>query len=245
MSGSKGNSISPSKLLEIYTPEILKWLYFRTEPQKSFSLAFDSEVYRQYAEFDKEIEKIQQKDEEMNKSRVSSISLSGVEVDSIKTKKDIPFRQAVGFGQIVQWDKTKLLEILEALEYNYDESTLDERLEKAKAWLETYNKDEVIRLNAEKNTNYIQELPEDDLVSVRKLKDELKKNPGRDISELNKLVYGIVKDEKLDIKENAKKQRDFFKVIYNLLIGRNTGPRLSTFLWSIEDKENLLNLLDV
>jgi len=245
MSGSKGNSISPSKLLEIYTPEILKWLYFRTDPQKSFSLAFDSEVYRQYVEFDKEIEKIQQENEDVDKSSASSISLSGVNFDSIKTKKDIPFRQAVGLGQIVQWNKAKLLEILKALEYDYSEYTLDERLERAKAWLETYNKDEVIRLNVEKNTSYIQELSENDLVSVRKLKDELKENPNRNINELNKLVYGIVKDEKLDMKENAKKQRDFFKIIYNLLISRNTGPRLATFLWSIEEKERIIELLNV
>jgi len=83
------------------------------------------------------------------------------------------------------------------------------------------------------------------LISIHKLKDKLEENSNRDISELNELVYGIVKDESPDMKENAKRQREFFKVTYNLLIGRDTGPRLATFLWSIDDKDKVVELLDV
>ena len=54
MSGSKGNAVSPKDLLGIYDPLRLKWLYMRKSPEQSFMLAFDSEIYRQYDEFDRE-----------------------------------------------------------------------------------------------------------------------------------------------------------------------------------------------
>ncbi|MCK5591515.1 MAG: hypothetical protein KAI72_06130, partial [Candidatus Pacebacteria bacterium] len=160
-------------------------------------------------------------------------------------KKPFPFRQAVGFGQIVQWDKDKMIELLKAQEEDYDEKSIEERLVKAKNWLETYNREEIIKLEEEKNTEYIETLSEEELGHVRKLKSELKDNPNRTIPELNELVYGIVKKEELDDKENIKRQRLFFKTIYNLLIGKNAGPRLSTFLWAIEDKNKIIQLLDV
>ena len=244
MSGSKGNSVSPGKLLEIYSPELLKWLYFRTEPNKTFSLAFDSEVYRQYAEFDRKVEEMKIGEESLSDFDIQSLEISGVSEEG-KYKKPFPFRQAVGFGQIVQWDKDKMIELLKAQEEDYDEKSIEERLVKAKNWLETYNREEIIKLEKEKNTEYIETLSEEELGHVRKLKSELKDNPNRTIPELNELVYGIVKKEELDDKENIKRQRLFFKTIYNLLIGKNAGPRLSTFLWAIEDKNKIIQLLDV
>ncbi len=244
MSGSKGNSVSPGKLLEIYSPELLKWLYFRTEPNKTFSLAFDSEVYRQYAEFDRKVEEMKTGEEPLSDFDIQSLKISGVSREG-EYKKPLPFRQAVGFGQIVQWDKDKMIELLKAQEEDYDEKSIKERLVKAKNWLETYNREEIIKLEKEKNTEYIETLSEEELGHVRKLKSELKDNPNRTIPELNELVYGIVKKEELDMKENIKRQKRFFQMVYNLLIGKNAGPRLATFLWAVEDKGKVLQLLDV
>ena len=244
MSGSKGNSVSPGKLLEIYSPELLKWLYFKTEPNKTFSLAFDSEVYRQYSEFDRKIEEMKTGEGLLNDFDIQSLEISGVSREG-EYKRPIPFRQAVGFGQIVQWDKQKMIELLKAQDEEYDEQSIEERLKKAKNWLETYNREEIIKLEETKNTEYAGTLSEEELGHVRKLKSELKGNPNRTIPELNELVYGIVKKEELNDKENIKRQRLFFKTIYNLLIGKNAGPRLATFLWAIEDKDKILQLLDV
>jgi len=40
------------------------------------------------------------------------------------------------------------------------------------------------------------------------------------------------------------RQRAFFKDVYNLLIGKDAGPRLSTFLWAA-NRETVLRLLDI
>jgi lysyl-tRNA synthetase class I len=55
-------------------------------------------------------------------------------------------------------------------------------------------------------------------------------------------VYAIPKDESLSQKENAPLQRAFFKHVYMLLIGKDTGPRLSTFLSALP-RETVLALL--
>ena len=78
---------------------------------------------------------------------------------------------------------------------------------------------------------------------VRELK-QLLDSGMEDIKELEKHVYAIPKDDTLSQKENAPLQRAFFKDVYNLLIGKDTGPRLSTFLWAVESKK-IIKLLSL
>jgi len=241
MSGSKGNSISPKQLLEIYTPNILKWLYFRRRPKQSFSLAFDTEIYRQYNEFDKETGEFIS--DELEASNKVSLILAGLSEKNI-FKNPIPFRQIVGFGQIIQWDKKKLLEILKELELKYDEESIDVRLPRAKNWLETYNKDELIKLNDKINKDFLKQMSNEDKVNIKKLFEGLKSKDKKTIKDIETFVYDIPKDKNLSDKENAPNQRSFFKVVYNLLIGKNKGPRLSTFLWAV-DRDKVLKLLDI
>ncbi len=240
MSGSKGNAISPQTLLEVYTPELLKWIYLQKLPTQTFSIAFNSEIYKQYSEFDTNIEAL--KNNTLENWQKDSMNLSGVKVDN--SLPPIPFRQAVSFGQIIQWDKNKLIQVLESMDLKYDLESITTRTEKARAWLETYNKEEIIKLLEEKNTEYIKTLTESKLEQVIKLRQELLSNSKATIKELDLLVYSIPKDSSLSDQENAPLQRSFFKDIYNLLIGKDTGPRLSTFLWAA-DREKILELLEI
>ncbi len=214
MSGSKGGAVSPLELLDVYEPEVLKWLYFRKSPDQSFELAFNSEIYRQYDEYDGEF----------------------------KEQNAIPFRQAVGFGQVVQWQEDKLEEILKALGYSYSKESISNRLPLAKNWLEKYNPEEVIRLNEAPNTSYLSSMSDTNKSQVQKLREALEKNESTSIQELETLVYDIPKSPELSEEELKKAQRAFFKDVYNLLINKDTGPRLGTFLWAVE-REQVLRLL--
>lgn len=53
MSGSTGLNLTPDTLLKIYQPEMILWLYSKSEPNKAFDFCFDDEILRQYFEFDK------------------------------------------------------------------------------------------------------------------------------------------------------------------------------------------------
>lgn len=230
MSGSKGNAVSPMELLDIYEPALLKWLYFKKRPDQPFSLAFDTEIYRQYDEFDKEIE---------NNAGDKALQLSSF----TRYKNAIPFKQAVSLGQIVQWNDDKLKELAEDLGVKYDEVSVSTRLPKARNWLLKYNPDEIISLRDTVNKDYAHNLDPKAIKQVKKLKEELSKEYSS-ISELETLVYSIPKDAALTDKENAPLQREFFKHIYNLLIGKDQGPRLSTFLWAV-DRNKILDLLNI
>ena len=213
MSSSAGNAISLEDLLEIYEPDLLMWIYERKSPNQSFELAFNSDIYRQYEEYDKENE-----------------------------NNAITFRQAVSFGQIIQWDKDKLDSILKELDLNYTKESIETRIPLAKNYLEKYNRDELISIRKDINSEYEKELTDNEKKQILDLRDYLKENQSASIADLEFYVYEIPKkDSKGDLK---KEQRNFFKHVYNLLISRDAGPRLGTFLWAI-DKNKAIELLSI
>ena len=53
MSSSKGKLILPRDAMEIYEPEIIKWLFAGTRPNREFSIGFDLDVLKIYEDFDK------------------------------------------------------------------------------------------------------------------------------------------------------------------------------------------------
>lgn len=240
MSGSKGNSISPAKLLEIYTPELLKWVYLRKFPEQTFELSFGAEIYKQYSEFDEMVK-------QLNEGTIDEIgkdALAFAGMESAPSKPFLPFRQAVGFGQIVQWDLAKLNDILMGMGLDYEAESITLRLSCAKNWIEAYNSNEAITLRETGNDMYAREMTEKQRHHITVLRDFLKKNEGMSISELEKIVYDIPKEAGVDRKDYSNAQRAFFKDVYNLLIGRDTGPRLSTFLWAI-DRRRAVALLSI
>ena len=210
MSGSVGNAITPKQLLEIYEPDVLKWLYSRKLPKQTFQLAFDTEIYRQYDEYDKE---------------------NGVDA--------LSFRQTVGLGQIVQWSEEKLDSIAKNLNVSYRK----ERLIRAKQWVEKYNQDAIIVLRDEVNTDYVKSLSDNQKKNIETLKSKLIELPNASVEEIELFVYDIPK-ENLGDQELKKAQREFFKDIYNLLISKDAGPRLGSFLWAA-DRDKILNLLNI
>ena len=239
MSGSKGNVVSLSQLLEIYEPSLLKWMYLHRRPDEAFSLAFDSEIYRQYHGFDLEAEKY--KKGELNPIQEQSLILS-TDIKKLYNNP-LPFRQAVAFGQIVQWDFKKIVILLNKLKLNYDKESIKSRLKKARDWLEIYNRDQIIKLREKINTEYVKKITPDAINKIRTLRKKLIKGVSS-VEKLEKLVYGIPKNPSLSLKENVPLQRAFFKNVYNLLIGQDQGPRLATFLWAV-DRKRVLQLLDI
>ena len=218
MSGSSGLAVSPAELLNIYEPDLLKWLYLRKSPTQTFQLAFDTEIYRQYDEYDKEFD---------------------------KEGKNMPFRQAVAFGDILQWDLEKVVDFLQRMGLEYDKDSVAQRLEKARFWLERYNPSEMINVRKDINKGYLSTMDEEDKLFVREIRDYVAKTEVLSLEELTQMLYeipkrGVVGDEK----ELKEKQRNFYKDLYNLLISADRGPRLATFLCALE-KEKILELLEI
>jgi len=240
MSGSTGLAVSPATLLQIYEPALLKWLYMRRAPTQSFNLAFDTEVYRQYDEFDREVAAFRQG--KCTPSRQKILTFSGVPA-AAEEKATIPFKQAVALGQITQWRVAQLQELAEKSGFSYNAASIAARLPKAQSWLVNYNPAEIIQLRDVVNAEYLATLSADGKERVTKLRDYLS-GTIESVAVLEEKVYAIPKRPDMSEQDMKQAQRAFFKDVYNLLIGKDAGPRLSTFLWAV-DRATVLRLLSI
>lgn len=240
MSGSKGGAMTPGDLVKIYEPELLKWLYARKRPDQEFNLAFDTEVFRLYNEFDRCV--AQAKAGKLSEYEMTAITTATSDSGFVEGTP-INFRQAAGLGQSVDWRVDKALEAERALGNDFDVASVESRFKRARYWLEEFNRESMMRVRETQNAEYLATMSDEAKVKVRQLQDALSQGMS-DLTEINSLVYAIPKVSTASEEENKVLQRSFFKDVYQLLIGGDTGPRLSTLLWAM-DRKLALQLLSI
>ncbi len=239
MSSSKGTGITPKELLKIYEPKLLRWLFARTLPKKSFTLFFNSEIIRQYNEFDKKVSLFHQQKLKPNQKRE-------IELSSIKTGVDpkeggISFRQVSSFGQIAQGNFKEFKIICERMGLKLkNKKEIAERLEKSYNWIRDYMPENKISLRSDQNIKYYNNLSTLEKAEIALLTKEIKGNWS--LKDLTALVYEIPNNKKFDNDKKKEAQRQFFKNVYKMLISQETGPRLPTFLLAI-GQEKIKKLL--
>jgi lysyl-tRNA synthetase, class I len=241
MSSSKGKVVTINDLLGIYEPAMVRWLYLRTNPEQEFKFAFDQEVFRMYHEFD-EFARLLLSSADPEHKYLSNLVTAGETFPLLANP--VPFRQIAGYGQIADFESGKLEEILARDRETYDPRSVESRLDKSRVWLEKYNPGTITRLRSSKDLEYVQGLTEEQKLQIRNLTYFLKENFDPTIEVLEKVLYGIPKSDGLGDSDNKKRQRDFFKILYGLLFGTETGPRLPVFLWATK-RNKILDLIDL
>ena len=238
MSGSSGLNLTPETLLKIYEPEIILWLYSKTEPKKAFDFCFDEGILRQYFEFDKMYnEYIEGKANEHN---ASVIEYSLVEGRKIKT---VPMNLLVQLGSIVDFNVPMMETVFEKIGTPYKYEDFDTRLELAKYWLYQCAPETANKLRGWRDWDLYNTLTDDEKKEIALLYDFIKAG-GYTLDSLNTKLYDIPKEVYGADIENLKKiQGQFFKIVYKLLISKERGPRLYLFLYAI-DRERFMHLLN-
>ncbi len=238
MSGSTGLNLTPATLLNIYQPEVILWLYAKSEPTKAFDFCFDDGILRQYFEFDKQY----------------SSYLDGTADDYIrdimnsclmfeKRINTVPMSHLVQLGSVVDFNVEMLETVFEKIGTPFKEEEFRERLGLAKYWLENCSPENVNRLCPVRNWPVYNELDEKEREAVAMLHAYLSESDYT-LDELNKELYEIPKKIYGYDAENLKSlQGTFFKDVYRLLLNKEKGPRLYLFLYAIE-KDKFLSLLD-
>ena len=238
MSGSTGLNLTPATLLNIYQPEVILWLYAKSEPTKAFDFCFDDGILRQYFEFDKQY----------------SSYLDGTADDYIrdimnsclmfeKRINTVPMSHLVQLGSVVDFNVEMLETVFEKIGTPFKEEEFSERLGLAKYWLENCSPENVNRLCPVRNWPVYNELDEKEREAVAMLHAYLSESDYT-LDELNKELYEIPKKIYGYDAENLKSlQGTFFKDVYRLLLNKEKGPRLYLFLYAIE-KDKFLSLLD-
>lgn len=238
MSGSTGLNLTPATLLNIYQPEVILWLYAKSDPTKAFDFCFDDGILRQYFEFDKQYKSFL---EGTADDHVRDIMNSCLMFD--KKIEMVPMSHLVQLGSIVDFNVPMLETVFEKIGTPYKYEEFKERLGLAKYWLENCSPENVNKLCPVRNWAVYNELDEQEKAAVAALFAYLSGNDYT-LDELNTKLYDIPKEIYGKDAENIKAlQGKFFKNVYRLLLNKEKGPRLYLFLYAIE-KEQFLSLLD-
>ena len=240
MSGSSGLNLTPETLLGLYQPEVILWLYSKTDPTRAFDFCFDDGILRQYFEFDRMYEAVEAGTaDEMTKAIMANCSVRGRKLSTV------PMGLLVQLGSIVDFNPKMLETVFEKIGTPYTEAQFADRLDRARFWLEQCAPDQVNRLRETRNFEVYDALGEEEKKEVELLHAYLS-TEGYSLDELNTNLYAIsakVWGLEPGSKELKARQGTFFKNVYRLLIDREKGPRLYLFLYAIE-KERYLGLLD-
>ena len=241
MSGSSGLNMTPDFLLKLYPPELILWLYAKTEPLKAFDFCLSDEILRQYFEFGKMLTSYMNGTADENTKRIMENSL-------IEGRKfvPVPMSQLVDLGSVVDFNPEMMEKLFEKIGTPYKIEDFKELFERAKFWLRTCSPESEYVILEKRNWPYWRTMNDKERECVRLLKEYIEKG-GYTLDSLQAELYAIPKQVFPDIAEdkNALKavQSKFFKDVYNLTLARDKGPRLYLYLYAVEPSR-YLKLLD-
>lgn len=246
MSGSSGLNLTPDTLLKLYEPEVLLWLYSKTEPQKAFDFCFDDGILRQYFEFDKMYDDVHKLDEN-GKSLAPDYAVDIMYYTEVPGRevKTVPMGLIVQLGSVVDFNVPMLEVVFEKIGTPYKYNDFKDRLDRAKFWLEQCAPENRNVLRKNRNWDVYETLSDLEKEEIKELYNYLKNNKFS-LEELQVELYAVpkrVRNIDQESKELKTVQGTFFKNVYKLLIDKEKGPRLYLFLYAIE-LNNYLPLLD-
>jgi len=248
LQGIKGKLSSASDkfrlddILAIYSPEILRWIYANRPPISPFNLSFGKDIFRQYDEFDRMLADYSL--QQLPPTAANTLWLSGVLDTDTSLSSPLSFRQILGLGQAVQWNTGKLQELLKLQGISGYDTRLEDRVARAKTWLERYNQAEKIVVRTTFNHEYLATMTMPRIDAIQQLCDYFLGHKSHSLDDIQTAIYTIPGNNTTDLLELKALQKIFFKDIYNLIVGSDTGPRLPTFLWAI-NKKTIHSLLDI
>ncbi|MGW7411549.1 lysine--tRNA ligase [Streptomyces sp. NPDC054863] len=241
MSSSKGGVPTASDALKIMEAPLLRWLYARRRPNQSFKIAFDQEIQRLYDEWDKLATKVADGSVLPADAAAYARAIGTAAGELPRTPRPLSYRTLASVADITAGAEDQTLRILSELDPSDPIASLDEvrpRLDRAESWITAYvPADQRTLVRTEPDAATLAELGDADRESLRLLVEGLDQHWSLD--GLTTLVYGVPKIQ-AGLPADAKPtpelkvaQRTFFALLYQLLVGRDTGPRLPTLLLAV------------
>jgi lysyl-tRNA synthetase class 1 len=238
MSSSTGNVLTITDLLKVYDKNIIWWFYARVDNMHAFDIALDNDVIRYYSEFDRWV-KLYFNGNIDDKNR-SILDLTNVKEDYLKYPN---FSYLATFLPIVNFDIELLKELLSKESIDVNTKEFAERLELAKNWVKEYGADYQVNLLNERNNEFYETLSDLEKEWLSKTIDLLNEE-FKTTDELQTALYSVVKDGVLVDKELKQTQKRYFQILYNMLLGKDQGPKLGLFLIAI-DKEKKIAFIKI
>lgn len=240
MSKSVGNTITLKTALEVYEPQIIRYLFVSTIPGRSFNISFDADLINTYEQFDK-LERIYFGVEQPSSQSELSVLKRMYELSCVGIPVELPFQP--GFRRLTVVLQTNLNDIAKTamvysgeLKSEADKEKFFLRANCAKNWIENYAPEEFRFVVQEKPLESALNLPEAEKAVLRQIPLILKKS--LDVEVVSNNLFELAKSNNIELKE-------FFRSAYVVLIGKEKGPKLASLLVSIgfEKVEKLLRQL--
>ncbi|GAA3483866.1 lysine--tRNA ligase [Streptomyces yanii] len=241
MSSSKGGVPTPADALKIMEAPLLRWLYARRKPNQSFKIAFDQEIQRLYDEWDSLARKVAEGSALPADAAAYARAIGTAAGELPSTPRPLPYRTLASVVDITAGHDEQTLRILSELDPENPIGSLDEarpRLDRAENWITNQvPADARTIVRDEPDKELLGSLDDQGRRSLRLLLDGLDTHWSLD--GLTTLVYGVPKvlaglePDAKPTPELKAAQRSFFVLLYQLLVGRDTGPRLPTLLLAV------------
>ncbi len=236
MASSKGEVITLKDVLEVYEPGVVRYIFAGTRPNREFSISFDADVLNIYEEFDKS-ERIYFGVEELQDEKKAEKYKIAYEFSYIgELPKTVPyqpkFRHLTTLLQIHNFNADKVVNYFEKeLKNEHDKKRLRARAECAKNWLQQHAPEEFkFAVQGKCQVN----LTKEEKKLLHELAKKIVKRNWTDV-ELHEEMYIVCKNHNMQPK-------DFFTLAYRVLINKERGPRLASFMLEI-GKDKVAELL--
>ena len=251
MSSSKGKVISLVDALEVYQPEVLRYIFAQNKVDHEFSISFDLDVVTVYEAYDRTeriawgIEEPKEKDPAKKASIIAHekriYELSQIENGMPAVKPyQVPFRLLTTLLQTYSGDIDAVIKSLGDVKPEQEEC-LRRRCVCAWYWINESAPDCApdfcfkIRTDGSK----AEDITGDMLTAVQRVRDEVVPRVGsfETDKECQQAMYDIATGLGLEAKA-------LFTALYHALINKDQGPRLASFM-KIIGKEKLAEILKV
>jgi len=233
ISSSKGNVVTVAEGLEVFEPEMLRWIFASYRPNAEFQISFDLDVIKLYEDFDRarrlahEAEDGSKADKKRQVAR-RTFELASPEAQRIEPGSPVSF--APGFRalsmilQVYDGDLERSLSHYEAtgeVQTDVERERFRTRARCCWNWIEKHAPDEFrYRIRDEA---VVRELTSDQRIVLGRIVSVLRDNASISDQELIPHLKTMCDGTDLEPKT-------FFPLVYDLLLDRSKGPKLTTLI---------------
>jgi lysyl-tRNA synthetase, class I len=234
MSSSAGGAPTAEDALKILEAPILRWLYVRRNPRQTFNIDFGAEVVRLYDEWDtlgrKAADPARRDAQVLAYERAVSTATAGPLPRPAKVES---FRLLASVADITNGDSAQISRIVGA-----SVEDLEPRLSRAWNWIRDFvPESDRTTVRTTPDVSRLAVLDEDEQLWLAQLLDRLPSE--LDLASTTSLIYGVPKlarglgldDPPTD--QVKADQKAFFRLLYELLVGAERGPRLPTLFLAL------------
>ncbi|MFP4179044.1 MAG: lysine--tRNA ligase [Spirochaetaceae bacterium] len=235
ISSSSGEVVGLREVLEVYQPEVVRYLFAGTKPNSEFAVSFDLDVLKIYEDYDK-CERIYFGEQEVGEKKREKESriyeLCQVKAPPENMPPQIPFRHLCNLLQIHSGDVGGVLGMFEL--DPEARRRMEVRAQCAWNWVKNFSPEDFrFRLQTPEDPK-VKVSPKEEKV-LAALKGIVEKLEEYDEKSVGQAIYDIAEDAEIEPKE-------LFELCYKVLIGKEKGPRLAGFIMTI-GKEKTLEIL--